>query len=183
MLPAGPLMKEHRTIEKMLALVARQGAAADRGELDAPFIFQAVDFIRAYADRTHHGKEEGILFRDLRGKPLSPEHRRVMDDLLEEHVYARKTVGILVAATGRHLDGDPEALREAANAMHELSLFYPAHIEKEDKHFFLPVMDYLTDSEKQAMLDEMAEFDRQMIHEHYREMVRVLEESSEATGL
>ena len=36
------------------------------------FIDIAVDLIRMYADRTHHGKEEDILFRDLEKKSLSP---------------------------------------------------------------------------------------------------------------
>ena len=30
------------------------------------FITAAVDFFRTYADRFHHGKEEGILFRSYR---------------------------------------------------------------------------------------------------------------------
>ncbi len=182
MLPVGPLMKEHRTIERMLALVAEQGRAAERGELDAWFIFQAVDFIRTYADRTHHGKEEGILFSALEHKPLTDEHRQIMDDLLAEHAYGRKTVGILMEATERHLAGDSHALREAAAAMHELALFYPTHIEKEDQRFFLPVMDYFADEEQQAMLDEMAEFDRQVVHEHYCGVVDALERGHEPSG-
>jgi len=40
------------------------------------FIDIAVDFIRMYADRTHHGKEEDILFRDLEKKSLSPNHNK-----------------------------------------------------------------------------------------------------------
>ena len=72
MLPIGPLMIEHRLIEKMLALIQR---AIDRGEqqnrINPEFIDLAVDFIRMYADRCHHGKEEDILFRDLTKKPLS----------------------------------------------------------------------------------------------------------------
>jgi hemerythrin-like domain-containing protein len=35
------------------------------------FIDTAVDFIRTYADRCHHGKEEDILFRNLAKKKTS----------------------------------------------------------------------------------------------------------------
>ena len=45
------------------------------------------------------------------------------------------------------------------------------HIEKEDKHFFIPAMDYFSRDEQQKMLDEFREFDRKMIHEKYRAMV------------
>ena len=55
-----------------------------------------VDFIRTYADRTHHGKEEAILFRDMKKRPLSNEHERIMNELIDEHVFARKTVGRLI---------------------------------------------------------------------------------------
>lgn len=176
MLPVGPLMKEHRTIERMAALVGKQGEAAERGEVDVQFVFQAVDFFRTYADEAHHGKEEEILFRDLQEKPLSAEHRAIMQDLISEHVYARKIVGSLVNATERHLKRDADAVREVADKMRELAQLYPAHIEKEDKHFFLPSMEYFTDEEKQAMLEEIAEFDRRIIHEHYRKMIDALEQ-------
>jgi hypothetical protein len=49
--------------------------------------------------------------------------------------------------------------------------FYPRHIEKEDKHFFIPCMDYFTEAEKEAMLKEEWEFDRSLIHEKYRNIV------------
>ncbi len=39
-----------------------------------------------YADRTHHGKEQDILFRDLEKKELSPNHTKIMGELLEEHI-------------------------------------------------------------------------------------------------
>jgi hemerythrin-like domain-containing protein len=61
----GPLMIEHRLIERMLKVV--EGVVADieaTQKVDPVFIDTAVDFIRFYADRTHHGKEEDILFRD-----------------------------------------------------------------------------------------------------------------------
>ena len=34
-------------------------------EVDPVFIDTAVDFIRTYADRCHHGKEEDLLFKAL----------------------------------------------------------------------------------------------------------------------
>jgi len=38
---------------------------------DTAFIDTAVDFIRTYADRCHHGKEEDIRFRELKKKPIA----------------------------------------------------------------------------------------------------------------
>jgi len=41
-------------------------------------------FIRFYADRTHHDKED-ILFRELDKRSLSDNDRRNMNELVEEH--------------------------------------------------------------------------------------------------
>jgi hemerythrin-like domain-containing protein len=49
------------------------------------------------------------------------------------------------------------------------------HIEKEDKHFFIPCMIYFTQKEKDQMLEEGWEFDRKMIHEKYQNIVKELE--------
>ncbi|MGJ3250777.1 MAG: hypothetical protein ACFE0J_06565 [Elainellaceae cyanobacterium] len=53
--------------------------------------------------------------------------------------------------------------------------FYPAHIDKENNHFFWPCMQYVTDDESDAMLHEFSEMDRQMIHDKYRHLVEQLE--------
>jgi len=86
MMPIGPLMIEHRLIERMIEVMKRQLQRWEtEGKADSSFIETAVDFIRTYADRCHHGKEEDILFRDLSKKPVSSDHRRIMEELREEH--------------------------------------------------------------------------------------------------
>ena len=46
----------------------------------------------------------------------------------------------------------------------KLVKFYPMHIEKEDKHFFISVMNYFSAKEQSAMLEQFWVFDRNMIH-------------------
>ena len=83
-------------------------------------LWPAVDFIRTYADRTHHGKEEGILFRDLAKKQLSPEHVRIMSELMEEHKHARNTVSKLVEAKERYIKGE-DTLQDVIAYLKELA--------------------------------------------------------------
>jgi hemerythrin-like domain-containing protein len=171
MKPIGPLMWEHRLIEKMLGFFKGETRKiTEQNKVDPLFVDTAVDFIRTYADRTHHGKEEDILFRELVKKQISPEHSRIMEDLVEEHKYARKMVGMLVDAKERYLKGENTS-QEVISLLGELARFYPIHIEKEDKHFFYPCMDYFTQEEQDRMLAEFHEFDRNMIHEKYRNIV------------
>ncbi len=135
----------------------------------------AVDFIRTYADWTHHGKEEDILFRDLAEKELSEEHQQVMDELVHEHVVARRTVGELVEAKERYVQGEAGALDTLLEKLDALASMYPPHITKEDERFFIPVMDYFSEAGRDAMLDEMWAFDREIIHEKYTSVVEGLE--------
>ena len=98
-----PLMIEHRLIERMLELIKREAARIrDTNKINPVFIDNAVDFVRVYADRTHHGKEEDILFRDLAKKNMTSEEERIMGELMQEHVLGRKTVADLVDAKKRH---------------------------------------------------------------------------------
>jgi hemerythrin-like domain-containing protein len=176
MKPIGPLMHEHRLIERMIAVIGhrKDDMARDR-KADPVFIDTAVDFIRIYADRTHHGKEEDILFRDLAKKKMSPDHARIMQELLDEHVFARKMTGELVAAKQQWVAGDTESLAVIVDRITTLIDFYPVHIRKEDKEFFFPILEYFTKDEQDAMLAEFYDFDRRMIHDKYRLVVESFE--------
>ena len=173
-----PLMIEHRLIERMISIikdVLKQIESTQK--IDPVFVDTAVDFIRIYADRTHHGKEEDILFRDLSKRALSAEDQQVMQKLIEDHVFARQKTQALVEANTRYRKGDKSALADIADKLRTLAEFYPKHIEKEDKAFFPAARAYFTDEEDQAMLAEFWEFDRKMIHEKYRLVVEVLEKN------
>jgi hemerythrin-like domain-containing protein len=165
-------MIEHRLIEKMIRAMKRELQRIQaRKKVNPVLVDTVVDFVRMYADRCHHGKEEDILFRDLEKKPLSAEHKRVMEELIQEHRWAREITRSLVEANRSYVGGDEKALSRIVECMKTLVEFYPKHIEKEDRHFFLPVMEYLDEQEKDAMLREGNEFDRKLIHEKYQNVV------------
>jgi hemerythrin-like domain-containing protein len=173
MMPVGPLMIEHRLIEKMIKLIKNESQRIlQEKTVDIVFIDRAVDFIRTYADRCHHGKEEEILFRDLAKKQLSSEHKKILDELTEEHNYARNMTKSIVGLKEKYIQGDKNVILEISQLMQGLAEFYPKHIEKEDKHFFLPCMNYFVPQEQDAMLKEFWEFDKQLIHEKYKTMVQ-----------
>lgn len=175
----GPLMIEHRLIERMIAQIKQALEAIEVNEsADPSFVDMVIDFIRVYADRTHHGKEEDILFRDLKQRSLSEQDRRMMNELIQEHVFGRKTTKELEAANQRYRDGESAALDDLASAFRSLIDFYPKHIEKEDKIFFPAARAYFTEEEDQAMLEEFWDFDRKMIHEKYQAVVDTIEQAS-----
>jgi hemerythrin-like domain-containing protein len=172
MKPRGPLMIEHRLIEKMLVVIKDQmSVMRKQNRIDSVFIDAAVDFIRTYADKTHHGKEEDILFRDLATKNISAEDKKAMQELVEEHKFARKKVAELVQAKEDYLAGRKEALKTVLDTLTTLVEFYPEHIRREDEAFFPDTEKYFTRDELDAMLLEFWEFDKKMIHEKYKSVV------------
>jgi hemerythrin-like domain-containing protein len=190
MQPIAPLMMEHRLIERMVHLM-RQDLERIRANIlvdpefafvDPVFIDVAVDFMRTYADRCHHGKEEDILFAELAGKPLPSDLKQIMDELIEEHKQAREYTKELVKAKENYLRQESEAVKQVLFYLDKITVMYPNHIIKEDQHFFIPCMGLFTDEEKDAMLAEMWEFDRRMIHERYEGVVAGIE-NRRACGL
>lgn len=174
MLPIAPLMIEHRLIERMIALIKQELDLLHSHQKLNPnvvFIKQAIDFIRFYADKTHHGKEEEILFRELKKKPLEPPHQEIMDKLIEDHKFGRKTTGMIAQALDRYEKGDQDQLAVIIDQLSTLVDFYPKHIDLEDNHFFKPIMKYFDQHELQAMLEEGQIYDRKIVHRKYLAVV------------
>ena len=178
MMPIAPLMIEHRLIERMVRRIGLERLKLQRGgELDAVFLLEAIDFMRAYADRCHHGKEEDILFSELERRPMSAELKRTMEGLAQEHVLARELVSKMAELREQYLGGDEFAAEKAANVLGRIADLYPKHIEKEDKEFFLPVMELFTKEDQATMLERFYEFDRNLIHERYQRLVNKWEKN------
>lgn len=170
------LMIEHRLIERMLIVIKDALLKIEyKHEIDPVFVDIAVDFIRVYADRTHHGKEEDILMRELKQKPLSASDKQVMNELIREHALVRQTTALISNANDRYRSGDEIALIVIANNLKTLIEFFPKHIEKEDKKFYPASRTYFTDEEDEAMLAEFGELDRKMVYEKYKAVVEKLE--------
>lgn len=178
MKPTGLLMEEHRLIERMLALMEAEARriAAD-GAADLRFVETGVDFIRMYADKTHHGKEEDILFRDMARKELSSRHRELLQELLDDHNFGRRTVGELAEAGKALAGGEGGALETIREKLETLTAFYHDHIQKEDDIFFPASLEYLSEQEDVEMIREFRDADRKMIHFKYTAVVEGLEQA------
>ena len=176
MLPIGSLMIEHRLIDRMVTLAETEWHTINETKTVNPLFFDmAFDFFRTYADKFHHGKEEDILFRELARKDLSETHQAMMSELIQEHMYARRTVGSLENAKEEYVKGSTGSLGEVSRILRELLVFYPKHISKEDKEFFFPAMEYLNKEEQVKMVQEFIEYDKEMLHTRYSKQVAEME--------
>ena len=140
--PTAVLMNEHRNIEKALAaLEAMAGAFEAEGRIDAA---AAVEFLRTYADRLHHGKEEANLFpaMEARGLPCDVGPTAVMR---EEHRAGRAyTQEMADAVAGDDVVAFVFAARGYVALLRE-------HIQKEDQVLF-PMADRLLPPEEHESL-------------------------------
>lgn len=175
MKPIELLYQEHRLIERVIRIAKDHLSDMTSEKPDTVFIETLVDFFKTYTDDTHHGKEEGILFRELGRRAISENHKEVMADLLKEHMEARNIVKALNDAKEKYTNGEKSAFDEMKKKLIEIIEFYPPHIDKEDKHFFEPAMEYFTEDEINQILKEFWEYDREMIHRKYRKVVEKLE--------
>lgn len=126
------LVNEHRLILRMIALLERNAARTAAGQFtDWQFFLDGVEFIRSYADRFHHAKEEDVLFAALVQNGMPRENSPVAA-MLMEHEQGRCHVRAMEAASRESLAG--EAGREqviAENALAYAELLR-GHIAKED---------------------------------------------------
>lgn len=134
--PIDMLSHEHIHI---LKVVNALGVMADRlrqGEHVEPALFlQSVHFMREFADKCHHAKEEAVLFpaMEARGVPASG---CPLAALRSEHVKGRKLVGELEQAAHGLAAGEQHAVSAITDAVNAIGTLYPDHIWKEDEMVF-----------------------------------------------
>ena len=127
--PMKMLVEEHRRILRFVALLPALTASLDvESEAGRGRVLDAVDFIRSYADRFHHAKEEEILFGCF------DEGLEILKAMREDHRRGRACVqGALDALERRDAPGISRNLGEYGGILTE-------HIRKEDEILY-PWMD------------------------------------------
>lgn len=171
-LPVDILVNEHRLIIQAVEGIKKKISETQTNQSVNPNdITVIVDFFRTYADRFHHGKEEGILFRALSQKRLKADDDKTMKDLMQEHAFARRTVTALETEKENYISGNKKALKQIIDMLSTLTTFYPEHIEKEDKHFFYPCMEYFSEQEQQEMITQFQSFNCQFTDKRYAQII------------
>jgi hemerythrin-like domain-containing protein len=124
--PTETLREEHRVILRALdALEAASERLAAGGALPAGWWGDLLEWLRAFADRSHHAKEERCLFPAMERAGL-PFEGGPIDVMLEEHTEGR---GLIQAMEG----GDPA--RRPEMALRYVRLLRD-HIDKENEVLF-----------------------------------------------
>jgi hemerythrin-like domain-containing protein len=127
--PMQSLVDEHTVIKRMLALIPVLAGTLDFArEEDRATALGVLDFIRSYADKFHHAKEEDILFG------LFPGDLAILTSMREDHTIGRGHVkAALQALEEKHTQKFAARLLAYRELLRE-------HIRKEDELLY-PWMD------------------------------------------
>jgi hemerythrin-like domain-containing protein len=136
-----------------------------------------VAFLRTFADRCHHGKEETFLFPALirRG---APSHGCPIGGLTMEHQKGRVMVGELADAIRGYAAGEPPAREDLVKSLRALVAFYPSHIWKEDYLLFPLAGKVLTPEDQQELMGKFETVEREIgldVHEGFDKVAAELE--------
>jgi hemerythrin-like domain-containing protein len=124
------LLNEHEAILTALQILDRMIPVIEKSPLvDEKDIRDFIGFLKEFADKCHHGKEEGLLFPAM-VKAGVPEQGGPIGVLLAEHVRGRELIREMEAALASL---DRARLAEAGRGYASL---LRVHIHKENGVFF-----------------------------------------------
>ncbi len=179
MRPTEELVTEHNAIKRMLGILEGVSRRLEAGEaVEAEHLERIVDFIRGFADRCHHGKEEDLLFPAMEEAGV-PRQGGPIGVMLSEHTQGRDYVRGLAEAVATYRAGNKEAAsRIVENARGYVQLL-SQHIHKEDNILY-PMADRFLSPQKQTeLLKSFAQVERERMgpgkHEEYHALLEELE--------
>ncbi len=167
--PTQTLMTEHRLIEKVLGSLDALSNEAAAGNLDTNRAGDILDFLRGFADRCHHGKEEKHLFPRLAEHGYTPQMGPVAV-MLHEHEAGRAYIRQMVEAREAN-----DARGFAAAARGYISLLQ-GHIAKEDQILFRIADSAFTAEEQHEVAEGFERVEREEMGEGTHEAFHALAE-------
>lgn len=175
------MVEEHGNIKRVLSVIRKYCYKVLKNEeVDYTDFFILIDFVRNYADKHHHGKEEKLLFERMVKELGSIAEKLVRNGMLVEHDLGRLYMQEMETAVNKVLKGDDEArLDIIANAISYTNLLY-RHIEKEDNVVYQFAQKNLSTESQKILQQECDQFEQEAknknIQSKYIALIAELEE-------
>jgi hemerythrin-like domain-containing protein len=146
----GDLRKEHDSILHVLKILDKMMSTDEKEDIvKIKYYNELVYFLKIFADKCHHGKEEKHFFVELVDKGI-PNEDGLIESLLQEHSQSREDISMMSKSLeSKDLTGFNTAAAEYRDLL-------KSHIEKENNVLF-PMADQLLDEEMQDALFEKFE--------------------------
>jgi len=152
MKPTKILSEEHKNIIKIIGALNKECDSLESGnQLDKEFFKKAVDFIKNYADKFHHAKEEDILFKEFN---KSQSHCNPTEQMLYEHDLGRNFVKGMEQALK---ENNKKKLMENARGYSQL---LQEHIYKEDNILYPMADEALNEKTQKSILEKFKKLEK-----------------------
>jgi hemerythrin-like domain-containing protein len=150
------LKKEHKLIQRYLDnMSVAQDLLAVRKTVPASVIDNSIRFAKDFMNKTHHFKEEYVLFLKLAEKKGGDIDGQIVS-LRDQHERSRGLVAKIKESLGGYKKGDEVSFSTLAENMGYYVSLENQHLYREN-HVFYPM------AEKLFSADEMAEFDAEFV--------------------
>ena len=144
------LRNEHDAILYVLRILDKMMVTYNSTpEIRLRYYSEVVYFLKIFADKCHHGKEENYLFKELVNRGI-PNEGGPVGIMLQEHTQGRD----YIAQMSRGLDGKDISKFNSAAVQYRNLL--RQHIEKENNVLFM-IADKVIDEQEQNILFEQFE--------------------------
>jgi hemerythrin-like domain-containing protein len=169
------LRNEHTAILAALQTLAAISKKVEKGQdYDRKDVHAFIGFLKEFADKCHHGKEEGILFPAL-VKAGMPEKGGPVGVMLAEHAQGRELIKQMEAAFAAA--PKPASFVEAAR---KYSALLEAHIGKENEVLFPAAEQALPEAQMAQIFEAFEQHEEKAIgagrHEELHALLRKLKQ-------
>ncbi|RMH59506.1 MAG: hemerythrin [Candidatus Hydrogenedentota bacterium] len=162
MMKAGQvLVEEHKVILKVLDCLEKVVRSAEEGEpIEKMDVEEILDFVRNFADKTHHAKEEDRLFVVMEEHGFSRQMGPT-GVMLSEHTMGRRCVKEMAEALSGAAEGDGEQRRRFCESARAFLSLLRNHIAKEDHCLFPMAENALAPEERERLYEDFVRIERE----------------------
>jgi len=154
------LSEEHKNILKVVEALNKETEKLKlEEEINKAFFAEVIEFIKNYADKFHHAKEEEILFKEFnKACEEGRLHCNPIEQMMHEHEIGRKFVKEMIEGLEKE---DKSKLKNGANGYTNL---LKEHIFKEDNILY-PMANEALNKQEEDMLKKFWQVEKEKIND------------------
>lgn len=183
-LPTEILEGEHRQIIRVVNALSIFVQNKEEGwDIEEEVFNDLIEFMRIFAEKWHHAKEEDVLFPLLIKRGV-PAIGCPLAQLVSEHKKANSFVSDIVKSLEEYRKGNQEARTAVIRGLRNLSSYYVNHIWNEDNMLFPMANRLLKNEDQQELMQEFSIIDDRRgksLHDHLDKFARRIEEEMVGT--
>lgn len=172
------LVREHDSILKMIEITTTLLKKEDITEINIEHVEKIIDFIKNFADKYHHLKEEDILFLEMEKHGMSRESGPIAV-MLHDHNEGRNYIKLAVEGIEKFKQGDISAFAQIQENLMAYCILLTNHIAKENNILYPMSERILPAHVLSAMSDDFEKSNANTFeNEYYDKYLKLVEEFS-----